>query len=76
MGRLLGLGLPYSRAKAEHMAEDTVEGAQLALDLGPTLEGMLASGALPDAELPLTRAVLDAVCRDHPLRLGFERFHR
>ena len=76
MGRLLGLGMPYSRAKAEHMAEDTVEGAQLALDLVPTLEAMMASGALAAAELPLTRAVLDAVCRDQALTLDFERFHR
>lgn len=76
MGRLLGLGLPYSRAKAEQMAEDTVEGAQLALDLGPTLEAMMASGALPAAELPLTLAVVEAVCRDRPLGLAFGRFHR
>ncbi len=76
MGRLLGLGLPYRRAKAEHMAEDTVEGAQLALDLGPTLETMMASGALPASELPLTKAVVDAVCRDQSLSLDFEQFHR
>ncbi len=75
MGRLLGLGLPYGRAKAEHMARDTVEGAQLALDLGPTLAAMMARGTLPADRLPLARAVLDAVCRDQPLLLDFTRFH-
>ncbi len=76
MGRLLGLGLPYARAKAEHMAADTVEGAQLALDLGPTLEAMMASGALPAIRMPLTRAVLDTVCRDRPIALDFAQYHR
>lgn len=76
MGRLLGLGLPYARAKAEHMAEDTVEGAQLALDLGPTLDAMMARGDLSPKRMPLTRAVVDAVCRNQPLRLDFEAYHR
>jgi len=57
------------------MAKDTVEGAQLALDLGPTLEGMLASGALPAERMPLTAAIIATVCRDAPLELAFDRFH-
>lgn len=76
MGRLLGLGLPYARAKAEHMASDTVEGAQLALDLGPTLEAMMARGALPGERMPLAAGIVAAVCRDEPLALAFDRFHR
>ena len=76
MGQLLGLGLPYSRAKAEHMAADTVEGAQLALDLGPTLGAMMAAGTLPPDRMPLTRGILDTVCRDRPLALDFSRYHR
>jgi glycerol-3-phosphate dehydrogenase (NAD(P)+) len=76
MGRFLGLGLSYSAAKTEHMAKETVEGAQLALDLGPTLEGLLASGALPAEHLPLTAAIVAAICRDAPLDLAFDRFHR
>lgn len=76
MGRLLGLGLPYGRAKSEHMATDTVEGAQLALDLGSTLEAMMQAGALPADQLPLTRTILDAICRDRLLTLDFARYHR
>ena len=75
MGRLLGLGMSYSRAKAEHMAKDTVEGAQLALDLGPTLEAMLNTGALPADRMPLTAAIVATVCRDARLDLAFDRFH-
>jgi glycerol-3-phosphate dehydrogenase (NAD(P)+) len=76
MGRLLGLGLPFSRAKAEHMTEDTVEGANLALELGPTLEAMMSDGRLPAERLPLARAILAAVTRDAKLDLPFATFHR
>lgn len=76
MGRLLGQGLAYSDAKATRMPNDTVEGAQLALALGPTLEVMLADGRLPAEALPLTVAVLDAVCRDAPLDVADPRLLR
>ena len=64
MGRLLGQGVPYSRAKAEKMPTDTVEGAQLALTLCPTLERMMARRLLETERLPLMKAILGAVCRD------------
>lgn len=76
MGRLLGLGLPYSQAKREHMSADTVEGAQLALDLGPTLTAMASSGAIEADRLPLTFAILRTVCHDAPLELRYDLFHR
>jgi glycerol-3-phosphate dehydrogenase (NAD(P)+) len=76
MGRLLGRGLSYSVAKREHMTSDTVEGAQLALDLGQTLEKMMAQGVLPRDRLPLTAAIIDTICHDAPLALSFDRYHR
>jgi glycerol-3-phosphate dehydrogenase (NAD(P)+) len=66
LGRLLGLGLTYSQAKANHMAAETVEGAELALTIGPSLDAMLMSGALPAQCMPLTRAIVNAICRDEP----------
>ncbi len=71
MGRLLGLGSIYSEAKATHMAEDTVEGAELALTLGPTLERMLDLGRLPADRMPVLHAVIDAVCHDRPMAIDF-----
>jgi glycerol-3-phosphate dehydrogenase (NAD(P)+) len=65
LGRLLGLGLTYSRAKADYMAGDTVEGAELALTIGPSLDAMM-NGALSTVRMPLTRAIVDAICRDRP----------
>ena len=74
--RLLGLGIPYSQAKREHMSADTVEGAQLALDLGPTLVRMGQSGAIDRNRLPLAFAIVDTVCNDAPLELRYDLFHR
>jgi hypothetical protein len=59
-----GASLTYSRAKADHMAAETIEGAELALTIGPTLDAMMMIGALPGERLPLTRAIVGAICRD------------
>lgn len=76
MGRLLGMGIPFSKAKAEHMPDDTVEGADLALAIGSQVEDMFADGRLDGDAMPLTRAVLDSVCRDQPFRTDWDRFYR
>ena len=75
MGRLLGAGWVYSKAKAERMALDTVEGAELALAVGPTLRAMLKDGPLGAADLPLTLAILDAIADDRPLVIPWPAFH-
>ena len=76
MGRLLGLGLTYGAAKAEHMPQDTVEGADLALTIGPALEAMWADRRLPADRMPLSRALLHAIARDAPFEPRFADFHR
>jgi glycerol-3-phosphate dehydrogenase (NAD(P)+) len=76
MGRLLGLGLTYSDAKANHMAQDTVEGAELARTMGPTLDRMFERGRLDAARMPLTRAVVDSVYRNQPFEFDWQRFYR
>jgi glycerol-3-phosphate dehydrogenase (NAD(P)+) len=76
LGRLLGLGMTYSRAKADHMAADTIEGADLALTIGPALDAMIMAGALPGQHLPLTRAIIDAICQDKPFEPPFWNFFR
>ena len=64
LGRLLGLGLTYSQAKAEHMAVETIEGAELALTIGPSLDVMFMRRVLPPERMPLTRTIIGAICRD------------
>ena len=66
LGRLLGLGMTYSAAKADKMAADTIEGAELAFAIGPTLDAMMKRGALPKEQLPLTRAIVQSICQDQP----------
>jgi glycerol-3-phosphate dehydrogenase (NAD(P)+) len=66
LGHLLGLGLTYSQAKVNRMAGETVEGAELALTIGPNLDAMWMSGALPMDRMRLTRAIVDAIRLDEP----------
>jgi glycerol-3-phosphate dehydrogenase (NAD(P)+) len=54
------------------MAADTVEGADLALALGPTLDALMATGSLPSKEMPLTRTIIDAICRNKALDLSWQ----
>lgn len=74
MGRYLGLGLPYSEAKAKYMAEDTIEGAQLAQAIGPTVEAMIARGDLDGERLPLLQTMINIVCHDAPVEIPWDKF--
>jgi glycerol-3-phosphate dehydrogenase (NAD(P)+) len=75
MGRLLGRGLTYREAKAAHMPDDTVEGAELALAVGPTLDAWCASGRLDPDTVPLSRALINAICHDHPFEIPWSQLH-
>ena len=74
MGRLLGLGVPYTDAKVRHMPEETIEGAELALAIGPTVETMIAGGTLDRARVPLLRAMVQIVCNDALVRIPWDDF--
>ena len=74
MGRLLGLGMSYRQAKARYMPEDTVEGAELALAIGPTIEAWIDRGELDGAATPLLRTVIDIVCHDAPPKIPWDAF--
>ena len=74
MGRYLGLGMPYSEAKAKYMPDDTIEGAQLAEAVGPTVEKMIANGDLDENRLPLFQTMIDIVCHDAPVQIPWDRF--
>jgi glycerol-3-phosphate dehydrogenase (NAD(P)+) len=75
MGYLLGTGLRYSEAKANYMAGDTIEGAELALGVGPTIESLIQQGSLSRTTLPLAAAIIDTICHDLPLHIPWEAFH-
>lgn len=74
MGRLLGLGLPYAQAKAEHMPNESVEGAMLAEAIGDTVRAMIRAGTLDARRLPLMLAVMDVVCHGAPVEIPWDAF--
>jgi glycerol-3-phosphate dehydrogenase (NAD(P)+) len=74
MGRWLGLGLPYSSAKAQHMPDDTIEGAELALAIGPTVETLFGEGRLDRRRLPLLATMIQIVCHDAPVTVPWDEF--
>jgi glycerol-3-phosphate dehydrogenase (NAD(P)+) len=74
MGRWLGLGHHYIDAKRKYMATETIEGAELALAIGPTVEKMIAAGALDGRRLPLLRAMIQVVCNDATAHIPWDSF--
>ncbi len=76
MGRLFGLGLTYAEAKAGPMAQDTVEGAELGVAIGPTLRRMMEDGRLDPHRLPLTRAILATLLDKAAFVADYAAFHR
>jgi glycerol-3-phosphate dehydrogenase (NAD(P)+) len=75
-GYFLGSGMRYSEVRATHMANETVEGAELALVIGPALERLFSQGRLDPKAFPLATAITDAICRDLPMRIPWPALHR
>jgi glycerol-3-phosphate dehydrogenase (NAD(P)+) len=76
LGNNLGRGLTYRQTVEGPMKGDTIEGAELGRTVAPSLDAMMAGGALPRASLPLTTALLAALTRDAPLDITWTEFHR
>lgn len=74
MGRYLGLGMPYSEAKSKYMADVTIEGAQLAEAIGPTVKNLIAQGTLDGRALPLLQTMIEIVCHDAPVEIPWDAF--
>ncbi len=74
MGSYLGQGMPYSVAKRDFMADVTIEGAQLAQAIGPTVEALLAQSRLDPAALPLMTTMINIVTHDAPVEFPWDAF--
>lgn len=74
MGRYLGMGIPFSEAKREYMADVTIEGAQLAQAIGPTVEAMVEDGRIDRRAVPLMLTMIDIVCHDAPVEFPWDDF--
>ncbi|MCP4626878.1 MAG: glycerol-3-phosphate dehydrogenase [bacterium] len=76
MGKLLGSGVLYREAKARHMPDDTVEGAELALTIGATLKQLIESENIYSSAIPLAVAIIEAICENQPLEIPWDAFYR
>ena len=66
MGKYLGEGYRYEKAKNEFMPNDTVEGADLALELGPKI--------LKDfkkKKIPLMISLISAICKNKKFEINW-----
>jgi glycerol-3-phosphate dehydrogenase (NAD(P)+) len=74
MGRWIGSGIPFREVMVAHMAGETVEGADLLLEIGPAVEERIAAGDLDGDRIPLLRALYRIVRYEAPPQLPWERF--
>lgn len=74
MGRYLGLGMMYHEAKAAYLPDDTIEGAELAFAIGPTIENIVNRGILDKSKLPLMLTMVNALCHEAPIEFPWGDF--
>lgn len=64
MGQLLGSGMLYTDARQKQMPNENVDGAELGLAIGRTVEYLCREGALDPKRLPLLRMMTNVICND------------
>jgi len=73
MGRLLGMGMPYSDA-VEEMPGETIEGVDAVVSIMPAVEAMIARSDLEADALPLLRELHRIVTRNAKVEFDFNSF--
>ena len=66
MGKYLGQGYLYKEAKEKFMKNTTVEGAQLAFDIGPKL-----MAKFDKSKFPLLFSILECICENKKLQIDW-----
>ena len=66
MGKYLGNGIEYKKAKSEFMPNDTVEGAELALEIGPKI-----LKEFKKEKFPLLISLLESICYNKKLNINW-----
>jgi glycerol-3-phosphate dehydrogenase (NAD(P)+) len=69
MGEYLGRGMTFKEAKKTKMPNDTVEGADLALEIG-----LKVKSDFDVKTLPLMTSMIDTICDEIPLKINWENF--
>jgi len=76
IGYLFGRGERFSQARKDYSPTETIEGAQFADAIGPTMEAWFQEGRIQRSAMPLAAAMIEAVCHDVPLTIPWTEFHR
>jgi len=69
MGEHLGKGMTFQEAKKTKMSNITVEGADLALEIGPKIKK-----DFDNKTLPLMISMIDTICEEKPLKINWKNF--
>jgi len=69
MGEYLGQGMTFKEAKKTKMPNDTVEGADLALEIGTKIKSDFDS-----KKLPLLTSMINTICDEKPLKVDWNNF--
>ena len=69
MGAFIGEGMTFSEAKKNKMPNVTVEGADLALEIGKKIKN-----DFEDNKLPLMMSMINTICEEKPLNIEWKKF--
>ena len=69
MGKYLGSGLTFKKAKDQYMSRDTVEGADLIIEIGSKIKK-----DFDYKTFPLMNALIDTICDEKPLKINWDYF--
>ena len=69
MGEYLGQGMTFNEAKKTKMPNDTVEGADLALEIGTKV-----NSDFDRKTLPLMISMINTICEEKPLKVDWKNF--
>ena len=69
MGEYLGKGMTFKEAKKTKMSNDTIEGADLAQEIGSKVKS-----DFDNKELPLMTCMINTICDETPLKVDWKNF--
>ena len=69
MGQYIGQGMTFKEAKKTKMPKDTVEGADLAIEIGSKVKSDFSIETLP-----LMLGMIDTICDEKPLKINWNNF--
>ena len=69
MGEYLGQGMTFKEAKKIKMPNDTIEGADLALEIGTKVKS-----DFDNKTLPLMTSMINTICDEIPLKIDWKNF--